>query len=265
MSSHIVVFDSGIGGTTVLEHIQASLPHASFSYFMDNAYLPYGKLSSQQIIARLTSLLHFIETEKLHVDILVIACNTASTSALAAIRALTTIPIVGVVPAIKPAAALTKSKRIGLLATPATTCNTYTQQLIESYGKGVIVDLYSSVELVAIAEQLYLTGEYSEARFEQEMQRLAVHKETDVIVLGCTHFPILAKHINSYYDGAIQLLDSGAAIANRVSALLNHGGEKGLQREACSILVKQKKPPHYYATASVLTTKLNIVRVKLID
>ncbi|WP_394193935.1 glutamate racemase [Pseudoalteromonas atlantica] len=262
MSSHILVFDSGIGGTTVLEHIQALIPNASFSYFMDNAYLPYGELSSQQIIARLTSLLHFIENEKLHVDILVIACNTASTSALAVIRSLTTIPIVGVVPAIKPAAAITKSKRIGLLATPATTRSKYTQQLIESYGQGVTVDLYSSVELVAIAEQLYLTGEFSQFRFDQEMQRLEVHKDTDVLVLGCTHFPILAKHIDSYYDGVIQLLDSGAAIAHRVRTLLNVGEEKRIDP---AVLAEQKKPLHYYATASVLTTKLNIVSVKLID
>lgn len=262
MSSHILVFDSGIGGTTVLEHIQALIPNASFSYFMDNAYLPYGELSSQQIITRLTSLLHFIENEKLHVDILVIACNTASTSALAVIRALTTIPIVGVVPAIKPASAITKSKRIGLLATPATTRSKYTQQLIESYGQGVTVDLYSSVELVAIAEQLYLTGEFSQFRFDQEMQRLEVHKDTDVLVLGCTHFPILAKHIDSYYDGVIQLLDSGAAIAHRVRTLLNVGEEKRIDP---AVLAEQKKPLHYYATASVLTTKLNIVSVKLID
>jgi len=262
LSSHILVFDSGIGGTTVLEHIQALIPNASFSYFMDNAYLPYGELSSQQIITRLTSLLHFIENEKLHVDILVIACNTASTSALAVIRALTTIPIVGVVPAIKPASAITKSKRIGLLATPATTRSKYTQQLIESYGQGVSVDLYSSVELVAIAEQLYLTGEFSQFRFDQEMQRLEVHKDTDVLVLGCTHFPILAKHIDSYYDGVIQLLDSGAAIAHRVRTLLNVGEEKRIDP---AVLAEQKKPLHYYATASVLTTKLNIVSVKLID
>ena len=105
MSVHIMVFDSGIGGTTVLEQIQALIPNADYSYFMDNALLPYGAQSQQTIIARLFALLQFIETANLHVDILVIACNTASTSALETIRQHTSIEVVGVVPAIKPACA----------------------------------------------------------------------------------------------------------------------------------------------------------------
>ncbi|OUS68241.1 glutamate racemase [Pseudoalteromonas sp. A601] len=266
MSSHIMVFDSGIGGTTVLEHIKDLLPQAELSYFMDNAYLPYGKLSQETIVARLTSLLHYITAHQLKVDVLVIACNTASTLALAKIRELTSIPVVGVVPAIKPATLLTQTQRIGLLATPATISNCYTQQLIALYGEGLTVDLYSSVELVAIAEQFYFTGEFNQAKFAKEMQKLAIKPSTDVLVLGCTHFPILAKQIDNYYNGTIKLMDSGAAIAKRVVAVLaEKNGSEQLVSNIEAIHTKQKKPLHYYATASVLTNKLIVEHVKLID
>ncbi len=266
LSSHIMVFDSGIGGTTVLEHIKALLPQAELSYFMDNAYLPYGKLSQETIVTRLTSLLHHITAHQLKVDVLVIACNTASTLALAKIRELTSIPVVGVVPAIKPATLLTQTQRIGLLATPATISNRYTQQLIALYGEGLTVDLYSSVELVAIAEQFYFTGEFNQAKFAKEMQKLAIKLSTDVLVLGCTHFPILAKQIDNYYNGTIKLMDSGAAIAKRVVAVLaEKNGSEQLVSNIEAIHTKQKKPLHYYATASVLTNKLIVEHVKLID
>ncbi|MDN3380826.1 MULTISPECIES: glutamate racemase [unclassified Pseudoalteromonas] len=266
MSSHIMVFDSGIGGTTVLEHIKDLLPQAELSYFMDNAYLPYGKLSQETIVARLTSLLHYITAHQLKVDVLVIACNTASTLALAKIRELTSIPVVGVVPAIKPATLLTQTQRIGLLATPATISNCYTQQLIALYGEGLTVDLYSSVELVAIAEQFYFTGEFNQAKFAKEMQKLAIKPSTDVLVLGCTHFPILAKQIDNYYNGTIKLMGSGAAIAKRVVAVLaEKNGSEQLVSNIEAIHTKQKKPLHYYATASVLTNKLIVEHVKLID
>ncbi|MCQ8880126.1 glutamate racemase [Pseudoalteromonas shioyasakiensis] len=265
MSSHIMVFDSGIGGTTVLAHIQTLLPHAQLSYFMDNAYLPYGKLSPETIVARLTSLLQYIETQQLRVDILVIACNTASTLALTKVRELTDIPVVGVVPAIKPATLLTNTKRIGLLATPATVANCYTQQLIAQYGANTVVDLYSSVELVAIAEHLYYSGEFEQAKFTQEMDRLAVKTNTDVLVLGCTHFPILSQPIDSFYDGKIKLLDSGAAIAKRVATLIGGQNYSKLTANNNSYRISQKKPLHYYATASVLTNKLTVEQVKLID
>lgn len=261
-----MVFDSGIGGTTVLEHIQALLPQAQLSYFMDNAYLPYGKLSQETIVTRLTSLLHYITAHQLKVDVLVIACNTASTLALAKVRELTSIPIVGVVPAIKPATLFTQTHRIGLLATPATISNSYTQQLIALYGKGLIVDSYSSVELVAIAERLYFTGEFDQVKFAKEMKRLAIKPSTDVLVLGCTHFPILAKQIDNFYNRTIKLMDSGAAIAKRVATVLVEQNDSDrLASNIETIQAKQKKPLHYYATASVLTNKLTVERIKLID
>ncbi|AQP99920.1 glutamate racemase [Pseudoalteromonas sp. SG45-5] len=259
MSVHIMVFDSGIGGTTVLEHIQQSIPHAQYSYFMDNALLPYGAQSQQTIINRLCALVHFIKQEDLDVDLIVIACNTASTSALSAVRQITDIPIVGVVPAIKPAAQLSQSKHIGLLATPTTVSSSYTAKLIQEHARHITVNLYSSVRLVSLAEQYFFTQQLDTGELYKELDSLEINKEVDVLVLGCTHFPILAKPINAYFNSKVQLLDSGAAIANRVSDLLS--SYCGLNKKASDT----KKPLQYYATADIFSTKLVVKLVTLID
>lgn len=258
MSAHIIVFDSGIGGTSVLEHIQQRIPYAQYSYFMDNALLPYGAQTQQTIINRLCSLIFFIEQNALNVDLIVIACNTASTSALSEVRKITSIPIVGVVPAIKPAAELTHSKHIGLLATPATVASAYTHTLIKEHANNVNVSLYSSVELVALAEQLFFSQKLDTKKLHTELNRLALNPNIDVLVLGCTHFPILADAIKAFFNGKVKLLDSGAAIANRVSYLLT---AHGLVDKVTDI----KKPLQYYATADVSSNKLAVKLVTLID
>ena len=250
-----MVFDSGIGGTTVLEHIQQSIPHAQYSYFMDNALLPYGAQSQQTIIHRLCGLIQFIKDESLNVDLIVIACNTASTSALSSVRQITDIPIVGVVPAIKPAAQLTQSKHIGLLATPATVSSPYTDALIKEHASSITTSLYSSVELVTLAETLFFTQNLDLDKLHTELDRLNINNDIDVLVLGCTHFPILAKPISDYFNTQVQLLDSGAAIAKRVSSLLK------LSDNQAGI----KKPLHYYATADVCSDKLAVKQVTLFD
>lgn len=250
-----MVFDSGIGGTTVLEHIQQSIPHAQYSYFMDNALLPYGAQSQQTIINRLCGLIRFIKDESLNVDLIVIACNTASTSALSAVRQITDIPIVGVVPAIKPAAQLTQSKHIGLLATPATVSSPYTDKLIKEHASQITTSLYSSVELVTLAETLFFTQRLDLDKLRNALNGLNINKDIDVLVLGCTHFPILAKPINDYFNTRVQLLDSGAAIAKRVSSLLN------LSDNQAGI----KKPLQYYATADIKSNKLKVKLVTLSD
>ena len=254
-----MVFDSGIGGTTVLEHIQQSIPDAQYSYFMDNALLPYGAQSQQTIINRLCALIHFINQQALNVDLIVIACNTASTSALGAVRQITTIPIVGVVPAIKPAAQLTQSKHIGLLATPATISSPYTHTLIQEHADNIAVSLYSSVELVTLAEHLFFEQSLDTTKLHQELDRLNIDQSIDVLVLGCTHFPILAEPISQYFNRKVQLLDSGVAIAKRVHYLIS---QLSLTNNN---IADTKKPLQYYATASVSSRKLAVKLVTLID
>lgn len=248
MAKHIVVFDSGIGGTSVLEHIQASLPSAKFSYLMDNKYLPYGKRSSQFLTQRITSLLTQFIKEIEPVDILVVACNTASTQTLVQLRAQFDFPIVGVVPAIKPAAEKSLSKRIGVLATPATVANEYTATLIDDFARSCEVDLYGSSELVRLAEHKFWFNTLDMQALAQELDKLAINSEIDHLVLGCTHFPIIANELKQLIRHDLQLLDSGEAIANRVSSLI---GE-------CNVEDNKKQPVDYYATAALEQTKLQI-------
>jgi len=252
-----MVFDSGIGGTTVLEQIQALIPDADYSYFMDNALLPYGAQSQQTIIARLFALLQFIETANLHVDILVIACNTASTSALETIRQHTNIEVVGVVPAIKPACAISNSKHIGLLATPSTIKSRYTANLISAHSQDTQVSLYGSTELVEIAETLFHTQKINKAKLEKVLSDLAIAEDIDVLVLGCTHFPLLASAISDYYKQQISLIDSGKAIAKRVESLIALRG--------FTLTTDKKKPLHYYATAPIGHSQLSVELITLTD
>ncbi|KAF7767570.1 glutamate racemase [Pseudoalteromonas citrea] len=247
MSPHILVFDSGIGGTSVLAHIKASIPSAHFSYVMDNALLPYGLQSEQTIRARLAALVQYIDEQELNVDIIVIACNTASTSALEATRQLTRISIVGVVPAIKPAAALSDTKHIALLATPATSNNAYTHSLIEQFAQGLRVDLHHSTALVTFAEALYWNRLVEDAKVVTELHRIAIAPEVDTIVLGCTHFPILKRHFEQFYSSDVKLVDSGEAIARRVQSLLAQAGKYTMI--LCERDLSRKKPLQFYATA----------------
>lgn len=251
---HILVFDSGIGGTSILSHIQNSLPAANYTYVMDNALLPYGLQSEETIQNRLTRLINKVTAKFFgEVDLIVIACNTASTYALAHIRQFTQIPIVGVVPAIKPAAQMSRSKRIALLATPATSKNKYTQSLVSEFASDCQVYFHHSTELVKLAERKFWLGESVIEQVHQELSVIGVNNLTDVLVLGCTHFPILAEEIASFYGSKLMLIDSGAAIAKRVSFLVSN---KIINEES-------KKPLQFFATAMCDFSKLEVKRLEL--
>lgn len=223
----ILVFDSGVGGLSVMHEIQQRLPACQYLYASDNAAFPYGTKSEEELTTRvdkvLHALLHHIEDQYGPVDIIVVACNTASTLTLPHIRSHFTQPIVGVVPAIKPAALISKTKVFGLLATPATVARPYTHDLIKEHAAHCTVISVGSSELVQLAEQK-LRGEviapekiaaiiapfFSEPHFTT----------LDTIVLACTHFPLLQDELRGCLPDGIQLIDSGEAIARRVEFLL---------------------------------------------
>lgn len=218
MPKPILVFDSGIGGLTILEEIKQVLPDERYMYLFDNARLPYGELSEQTLIDGCVSLItHFIQLNP--VSMVVIACNTASTLILPALRAELDIPIVGVVPAVKPAAVLSKRKHIGLLATPGTIKRTYTHELITQFADNCKVELYGSSELVLLAEQKAAGQQVSKDQIARILNPL-LDSEIDTLVLGCTHFPILRDEMQAYLGEAVTLVDSGKAIAARVVNLI---------------------------------------------
>lgn len=220
--STVLTFDSGVGGLSVAAEIRKLLPGVRLIYASDHAFLPYGEKTEAQLIARVPALLSVLEA-RFHPEIVVIACNTASTVVLPAVRESLKAQIVGTVPAIKPAAALTKTKVIGLLGTPGTVRRAYTQDLIDEFASDCVCVRHGSVALVSLAEAK-LRGE----RISLDSVRAAVaplyaqeHGDRiDVVVLACTHFPLLAEELAAVSPAGVRFIDSGAAIARRVKTLL---------------------------------------------
>ncbi|WP_219591568.1 glutamate racemase [Aeromonas salmonicida] len=217
--ANILVFDSGMGGLTIYREIRRALPAHNYFYCFDNANFPYGELSESALIAACTRLVSHMVAEHV-IDLVVIACNTASTIALPSLRDALTIPVVGVVPAIKPAAALTRNGCIGLLATPGTVSREYTHELIAQFAPGKRVLLKGVTELVIEAEHK-LAGRPVNMALLQEVLAdwMEGEERPDTLVLGCTHFPLLNDEIRQLMPGC-QLVDSGSAVARRVAHLL---------------------------------------------
>ncbi|MEO0443291.1 MAG: glutamate racemase [Pseudomonadota bacterium] len=216
----ILVFDSGVGGLSICESIQQQLPHCVISYASDTAAFPYGSKPEDELIHRVDLVLH-----KLHAlcqaDIIVVACNTASTVALPKIRRRFSIPIVGVVPAVKPAAALSRTKVIGLLATPGTVKRHYTRDLITQFAGNCQVIIVGSNDLVRLAED-YLRGEtIAPSTVSPIVEPFKKHADLDTVVLACTHFPLVKHTLQSLLPNVDYWVDSGHAIARRVAFLLN--------------------------------------------
>ncbi len=218
----ILVFDSGVGGLSVYDEIRQLLPDAHYIYVFDNVGFPYGEKTEQYIIERLTAITAAVVRDY-RVSIAVIACNTASTVSLPALREAFGFPVVGVVPAIKPAARLTRNGVVGLLATRGTVRRSYTHQLVQQFAKECQIEMLGSAELVLLAEKK-LHGEPVSINEIQQIIRpwLNLPEPPDTVVLGCTHFPLLKAELQSVLPEGTRLIDSGAAIARRTVWLLQH-------------------------------------------
>ncbi|RKF13108.1 glutamate racemase [Alginatibacterium sediminis] len=220
MSANILVFDSGVGGLSVVDSLKRRCLDAKIDYLFDEAFFPYGELEQQQLIDRVCVLIKDAVI-RLQTDLLVIACNSASTLALPKLRAILDIPIVGVVPAIKPAANLSVSKRILVLATPGTVKRQYTDQLIQDFAADCDVKLQGSTRLVELAEKQLRAGSIEQSDVDAiALQLCSDSWYPDVVVLACTHFPLLKTYLQASYGNTVTLLDSGDAIARRVQSLL---------------------------------------------
>ena len=222
MALSILIFDSGVGGLTIYDSIYATLPKAHYTYLFDNQCFPYGELAEDELIARVSTVI----TAAVHAskpDIIVIACNSASTLALPALRERFSMPIVGVVPAIKPAAAITTNGVIGLLATPGTVMRSYTLALIEDFAFDKLVLPIGHSSLVALAENK-MAGVAVDLDKLAEIISPWINNEIspDTIVLGCTHFPLIKDEIAQVLQHPVKFVDSGEAIGRRVKVLSAH-------------------------------------------
>jgi glutamate racemase len=218
----ILLFDSGMGGLTVARAVAKQLPQAHLVYAADNAGFPYGAWKEQALVKRIVTVIgKLIDTVK--PDVVVIACNTASTIALNELREAYKVPFVGTVPAIKPAAAQTKTGVIGVLATPGTVSREYTHSLIHTYAFHCKVLLHGAPRLAEIAEQK-LRGQpvdLEELRLEiAPVFRKRDGKPTDVVVLGCTHYPLLTEDIEKVAPWPVIYIDPSPAIARRTADLV---------------------------------------------
>lgn len=217
----ILVFDSGLGGLTVYREIAAVRPDANFVYLADDAAFPYGALAEPALIARLVALLG--EAIAIHKpDLVVIACNTASTIALSELRKKFAVAFVGTVPAIKPACAASRTRRVAVLGTEATVKREYTRALIRDHGQGCDVDLVGAKQLAAYAEAELRGEPVGDAALLAEIGPCFRDdgNRTDTVVLACTHYPLVIARLEQIAPWPVNFIDPAPAIARRVGNLV---------------------------------------------
>jgi glutamate racemase len=242
----ILVFDSGLGGLTVLREIVAARPDAHYVYVADDAFFPYGHHGEQEIIARVVPLVG--ELIGAHApDLVVIACNTASTLVMSHLRAAYRVPFVGTVPAIKPACARSRTKRVSVLGTKGTVQREYTRALIRDFAQGCEVTLVGSPELASLAESALSGNEVSDEAIAAEIAPCFVGNatdetaRTDTVVLACTHYPLLQDRLSRLAPWEVAWIDPAPAIARRVSDLLGPPGQEA-DRAGAEMVFTSKRP-----------------------
>ena len=221
-SSPILLFDSGVGGLTVYDALREVLPHAPVIYAADLAGLPYGSKTEAQVAARVAGLLGRM-AERFQPRLACIACNTASTIALGMVRDVLEIPVVGTVPAIKPAAALTRTGTIGLIGTEATIRQSYVDDLETRFAKGKTLLRIAAPGLVEAAEAKLRGRAVDPALIADVHDRLAAMpgaSDIDTLVLACTHFPLLGDELAAVFGSAVTQIDGALGIARRIANLI---------------------------------------------
>lgn len=228
LNGKVLVFDSGMGGLTVAREIQALAPTLAVDYAADSGFFPYGEKSDRALQDRLPEVAQAL-CQVAQPDVFVIACNTASTLALPEVRKALSIPVVGTVPAIKPAAELTRTGTIGLLATPGTVRRDYTAQLIDDFASDIRVILHGSIALVRMAEHVAAGHPIPLDAFRTAQAPLFEADggdSIDTVVLACTHFPLVRGELAATVPHAVNFVDSGEAIARQTVRVLSESNAR---------------------------------------
>ncbi len=237
LSPTILVFDSGLGGLTVLSELMKARPEARFVYAADDAGFPYGPLSEDELGARVDLVMAAL-IDRVRPDLVVIACNTASTLVLSRLREKFAVPFVGTVPAVKPAAERSLSRIAAVLATPGTVARDYTQGLISAHAGDCRIVLVGAARLAAQAEALLRGRAVDERVIAEEIAPCFVEvdgRRTDMVALSCTHFPLLLPQLERLSLWPVTFIDPAAAIARRAAKLLegmtitDDRGERGTE------------------------------------
>jgi glutamate racemase len=213
----IGIFDSGVGGLTILSEIEKILPQENFIYLADQAFAPYGKRTISELQERTKQVSEFLIGK--NVKLIVVACNTASTSSIKYLRKNFSIPLIGVVPVIKTLASVSKTKKTAVLATPITTKSIYLDLLISEFGQNITVYKVGDTGLEGIIEKGDLSDPKISTILKKHMEPLK-KRGVDSIALGCTHYPFLKDKLQEAAGKNIQILDSGGAVARQVKLVL---------------------------------------------
>lgn len=219
MQNSIGIFDSGIGGLTILSEVEKLLPNETFIYVSDSAHYPYGKKTERELKELTSNILDFLISK--NVKMAIAACNTASVHTLEHLRKKYKIPIIGVVPVVKTIAEISKTKKAAVFATPATVKSSYLQNLINKYADGVEIFKVGGTGLEEIIEK----GDFTNPKINTILKKHLFDlkdKGVDAIALGCTHYPIIEKQMKKIVGNKIKIVDSGGAVARRVKAVLSH-------------------------------------------
>jgi glutamate racemase len=242
----ILVFDSGLGGLTVLREIVRARRDAHYVYVADDAFFPYGHHSEERIIARVVPLIGELIASHAP-DLVVIACNTASTLVMSHLRREYKVPFVGTVPAIKPACAKSKTKRVSVLGTKGTVKREYTRALIRDFALGCEVTLVGSPELASLAEAALSGIEVNDDEISAELAPCFVRDgggdsaRTDTVVLACTHYPLLMDRLIRLAPWPVDWIDPAPAIARRVADLLRPPGSE-VDHAGAEMIFTSKRP-----------------------
>ena len=223
--TNILIFDSGIGGLSIADEVTQAMPQHPIIYIADNRLYPYGIQTDDAILTRAKTLFPTLESHY-QPAVIIIACNSASTLILDEVRAITRAPVIGVVPAIKPAADATQTGKMGLLATKGTIGRQYTLDLITEFASQHQVTKFGSDVLVSQAERK-LHGHTTEKNLiERELAPIISNTAIDTVILGCTHFPLIKQEIQNILGSNIHLIDSGEAIARRATHILSASNQQ---------------------------------------
>ena len=216
-SAAIGVFDSGVGGLSITKCIAAQLPHENIIYIADSLHAPYGEKSVDFIIQRVNTIAKLLIAKG--VKAIVIACNTATVNAIEQLRAQVNIPIIGVEPAIKPAAKQSISKKIAILATQATSGNQRFKDLIDLHHNGAQVLIQPCPGLVEFIEQGKQHSPACNALLRQYIEPL-VNQGIDTLVLGCTHYPFVQHQISVIAGPQVSIIETAAPVTLQLSKKL---------------------------------------------
>ncbi|HDN79732.1 MAG: glutamate racemase [Chloroflexi bacterium] len=217
----IGIFDSGVGGLSVWKEVVRLLPEENVIYFADSAHLPYGERSQEEVKAFSEAIVAFLVEQG--AKLVVVACNTASAAALYYLRERFSIPIVGMEPAVKPAAKQTHTGKIGVIGTKVTFQGLLFKRLVERFSKDVIIHTCACPGLVEMVEEGILNGQEAEERLRDYLLPMLA-EGIDVLVLGCTHYPFLRGVIEKVAGPKVKVIDPSEAVARQVKRVLEREG-----------------------------------------